>query len=96
MRLDFAKIRFVLVFRFARLRLSGKSRRVGKSCVRRGQAENGPSGLNFNLLPNKLTDSSIAMPNPYLQIVSCLPESENNKQEIVTVYREQDALPPLS
>ena len=44
--------------------------------------ENGPSGLDFNLLPNKLTDSSMAMPNPYHQILSCLPGSENREQEI--------------
>ena len=54
--------------------------------------ENGPSGLDFNLLPNKLIDSS----NPYLQILSCLPESENREQEIVMVYLEQDAFAPLS
>ena len=84
-RLDFAKTRFVWV-RYSFRTTSSRRRRVGKSCVRRGQVENGPSGLDFNLLPNKLIDSSMAMPNPYLQILSCLPEYENREQEIMLGY----------
>ena len=49
--------------------------------------ENGPSGLDFNLLPNKLTDSSMAMPNPYHQILSCLPGSENREQVVSGIPR---------
>ena len=86
-RLDFAKTRFVWV-RYSFRTTSSRRRRVGKSCVRRGQVENGPSGLDFNLLPNKLTDSSMAMPNPYHQILSCLPGSENREQEIGIGYTE--------